>query len=288
VASKDRMNFAQASKDLGISEDELEQLVANGEIAGTKEGDTIFFKPEVVAQFKKSRKTEPTIILADSDMDILDGLDAMDLGGKKGAPGLSAASLDDVVIEPRSAEGKAAKKAEVPSADDTVLNLDGLLEDDGSEGTTPIPGAVDESADITVEGNISDETLLDTNLLEIGDEPTQDSFKLDTTASDEGVTEPMESMLLRGGGARAMQMKRKKSHAGWTIAMVLTALLLLVPLGITLNILFVTKSMAEGTVPEGKDPKAPKGQKSVEVYKWVFDLDVMPGLYNGIADMFSS
>jgi len=287
VASKERLNFEEACKELQIPEDEMEQLVANGEIASLKEGDAIFFKKDVVAQFKKARKTEPTIILADSDMDILDGLEDMDLGGK-GAK--APASMEDIVIEPRSAEGKAAMKAHgdaTPSTDDTVLNLDGLLEDDGSEGTTPIPGAmrpVDESSDITVEGNVSDETLLDTNLLEIGEE--QDSFNLDTSVSDDGITEPMEANLLRGGGSRPMQMKRKQGSPGLTITMALTAVLLMIPLGITLNTLFITKSAAENKMLV--EPVDPKVKSPPTVYKWIIDATPkwVSGTFETISDWF--
>ena len=64
---KNRLTFQDACRELQLSEEELEKLVANGEIASVKEGDTFFFKPEVIQQFKKNRKTEPTIILSQPD-----------------------------------------------------------------------------------------------------------------------------------------------------------------------------------------------------------------------------
>ncbi len=313
MVQKDRLSFDEACKELQVSEDELEQLVANGEIASIKEGDTFFFKREVISQFKKNRKTEPTIILADEDMELLDVMEEIELepreesaqkpaasgpratevlplgkgGGEKGEaeeeislelPG-SEASLEP---EAETAAAQAAAGGSVP--DDTVLNLDGLLEDDGSEGTTPIPGAeiaakIDEVSDITVEGSVSDETLLDTDLLEIGDE--EDSFKLDTTV-DESLTEPTEGNMLRGGGARAMQMKRKRSHAGLTVVLALTAVVLLVPLGISLNTLYVSALGQESVVTTG-----PKGGPAV--YKWVLDCSDMAGKWwvEWIADLFA-
>jgi len=301
VASKDRMSFEEACKDLQISEDELEQLVANGEIASIKEGDTVFFKREVVSQYKKNRKTEPTIILADEDMELLDVMDEINLDSPKGAAGKPAATparsdvldLDDAdlsvktpsgadAIEPRGGGPEALPAAaEGGTPDDTVLNLDGLLEDDGSEGTTPIPGAeaaskiVDESSDITVEGSVNDETLLDTDLLEIGEE--EDSFKLDT-ASAATLSEPTEATLIRGGGARAMQMKRKKSHALLTISLVITAVLLFPPVGIALNMCQVIQ-VEDGGAPMAKGPS---------VYKWVFDSSEIAGKWwvEGIVDLF--
>lgn len=314
MVQKDRLSFDEACKELQVSEDELEQLVANGEIASIKEGDTFYFKREVISQFKKNRKTEPTIILADEDMELLDVMEEIELeprdesaqkpaaggpratevlpmgksgGGKSGAeeeislelPG-SEASLGE--SEAETAAAQAAAGASVP--DDTVLNLDGLLEDDGSEGTTPIPGAeiaakIDEVSDITVEGSVSDETLLDTDLLEIGEE--EDSFKLDTTV-DESLADPTEGNMLRGGGARAMQMKRKRSHAGLTVVLALTAVVLLVPLGISLNTLYVSALGQESVVTTGA-----KGGPAV--YKWVLDCSDMAGKWwvEWIADLFA-
>jgi len=311
VVQKDRLNFDEACKELQVSEDELEQLVANGEIASIKDGDTFYFKRDVISQFKKNRKTEPTIILADEDMELLDVMEEIDLEPREKATGKPASGGPRATeVLPMSGSAGERKGAEeeislelpgseaplhepetepvaLPAAgeapDDTVLNLDGLLEDDGSEGTTPIPGTeisarIDEVSDITVEGSVSDETLLDTDLLEIGEE--EDSFKLDTTA-DETLTEPTEATLLRGGGARAMQMKRKRSHAGLTVVLALTAVVLLVPLGISLNTLYVT-AIGTDTVLTG-----PKG--GPQVYKWVLDCSDMAGKWwvEWIADLFA-
>lgn len=292
--AKDRLNFEEAYKELQVSEEELEQLVANGEIACVKEGNDLFFKKDVISQFKKTRKTEPTIILTEEDMGILDGMEEIQIGGKPedAAPVIEPAAkevpepvmpelegMEDIVIEPRGAKDADTTPvaSEGGAPDETVLNLEGLLEDDGSEGTTPIPGteasarSVDESTDITVEGNVTDETLLDTdtNLLEVGEE--EDSFKLDAGAGDDALTEPAETALLRGGGARAMQMKRRKSHAPFTVALVFTALVFLAPLAVTLNTLFTTKG--------GKiDPKN---------ISWIFDANgYVGGIIEGIADLF--
>lgn len=303
---KDKLNFEEACKELQLSEDELEQAVANGEISAIKEGDSIFFKREIVNKFKVNRKTEPTIILADEDMDILEGVEEIDLSGPKPVqkpkaaevkasepktpeleiPDLSG-SLDDIVIEPRKADKGEAKtptgatpvQAGLGSPDETVLNLDGLLEDDGSEGTTPIPGApvadklLEESSDITVEGNVSDETLLDTDLLEVGEE--EDSFKMETT-TDAGVVEPTEANLLRGGEARAMQMKRKKSHGALTGLLLATSIVLLVPLGICLNLFFVSSDTPIVSGPAKSEP----------VYQWIFDVNKLGGIVEMISDFF--
>jgi len=290
VASKDKLTFLEACKELGIPEDELEQLVANGEIPCTKDGEKLIFNADVISQFKKTRKTEPTIILTEEEMNILDGMEGM-LEEKPAAAAPAAPEkekkapapiipeldgMEEIVIEPRGSEKKQPEEA-AASNEDTVLNLDGLLEDDGTEGTTPIPGteagarAVEETSDITVEGNVTDDTLLDTDLLEVGEE--EDAFKLESTATtDEALTESVESTLLRGGGARAMAMKRKKSHGGFTAMLVLTAAIFLAPVGVTLNTLF-----SSGQVQIGDPDK-----------NWVNKANAYGGgMVNTIADLFA-
>lgn len=77
--SNEYLNFSDAARELQVSEEELEKLVASGEIASVKDGDEFKFKPEALAQFKKSAKTEPTIILSDDEMDLLDGVEEINL-----------------------------------------------------------------------------------------------------------------------------------------------------------------------------------------------------------------
>ena len=62
--SDDRMSFEDACRELGISQAELEQLVAAGELASMKDGEAICFKPEVVKLYKES-KGDPMVLLAD-------------------------------------------------------------------------------------------------------------------------------------------------------------------------------------------------------------------------------
>ena len=46
------MSFEEAARELGISEGELEKLVASGEIASTKDGDSLLFKKEAIDNYK--------------------------------------------------------------------------------------------------------------------------------------------------------------------------------------------------------------------------------------------
>lgn len=329
----ERMSFDEACRDLGVSEAELEQLVAAGEIASIKEGDTLFFKKDVVRKFKKSRESEPTILLADDDINLLDDEAGIDLLGSEeesptprktvpvgsaggssgpstnrpggrgaGKPGaakkgdtkkesgkktakepaeperVEISLEDDALPEIDLGEGDGSietKKLEEVSvrgekrgeeSDETLLNLDGLLEDD-SEVTTPVPeGAVED-----------DSTLLDTDLLDLGGE--SDPFTSDTVEETQagGLTE--QGTLLRGGGARVMQMKRKQSNAAWTAVLAVAGLLLLLPLGVMTNLMFLHSADAKEGMPA-------KGS-----YSWITEFpasDLVHSLVTGVADIFAS
>lgn len=288
MTDKNRLTFEEACRELHMSEDELEKLVAAGEIASIKEGDTLFFKPEVVEQFKKSRQTEPNIILSDDELDLLDGVDELSIddievapAGEEAAPvaasgddvsledlDLSDLSLEDDTAGDTAAAGVAAddetaddfaelslegleepETAAAETGDDTVFNLDGLLEEESaSEATTPVPGTdvgdldldSDTSDDITLEASVSDDdTILDTDVLDLEGE---DSFELEPTAEDDIAGDA--STLIRGGGARVMQMKRVKGHPIMTSVVLVTAIFLMIPMAVLTNVYFYDKESA--------------------------------------------
>lgn len=298
----DRLNFQEACRELQISEDELEQLVASGEIASIKEGDTFYFKADVIEQYKGGQKSDPGIILSEDGLDLLDSveeinlddLDLDDAGGpavaKEASPDapeeVSAGdveeigledleipefSLDDVTggsdtesLEDSASEETAAGLSGLEELDleeislsassedegeDTVLNLDGLLEEAGgaSEATTPVPGTElggigeldldDAGDDITLEGSVTEDTILDTDVLELTDEDDELVFD-----GGDGLTEGATSSLIRGGGARVMQMKRVKGHPLWTSGLMITAILMILPVAVLLNIFQVDRN----------------------------------------------
>jgi len=295
------MSFEDASRELGISEEELEQLVAAGEIASVKEGDTLYFKKSVVQKFKKSRESSgtPTILLSDEEINLLEDeeLEVSSeqnkesgkaapteplVGAKKDSSGRIEISLDDLdnidLMQAGEADrGQETKELATPtpsrvqkpveiSDDETLLNLEGVLEED-SEGTTPVPAATE-----------GDSTLMDTDLLDLGGLGGEsDPFAADTVeeAADAEITEA--GTLLRGGGARVMQMKRKRSHAAWTVVLAASAVLLILPLGILTNLLFA---------------HAPQPQTEVippeSTYGWIMDFNFLDGFVENIADFFKS
>lgn len=204
--SDEFLSYDQALADLQLSDDELNDLVASGELRGFRDGDEIRFKRDDVHTLKKSRETEPTIILSETEADSL------------------SSPLEEQPIDLDSF-----------SADETVLNIEGLLEDD-TEGTTPIPGdSLLESED---ELQIGEDTVLDTDELDLGDD-----FELgedDTMLADEDET------LMAGGGARRVQMVKKESHTMMTAVLTLTLILMLCPSLILMNVM----NGRDGTYPE--------------------------------------
>lgn len=204
--SDDFMSYQDALQELQISDDELNDLVASGELRGFRDGDDIQFKRDDVSSLKKSRETEPTIILSETQADALSSVDEDPI------------DLDSL------------------STDETVLNIEGLL-DDETEGTTPIPGDSLLEDEISI-GSVGEETVLDTEELDLDDD-----FDLgddDTMLADDDDT------LIAGGGARRVQMVKKESHAAMTVVLALTLLLMLCPSLILMNLMLGP----EGTYPD--------------------------------------
>ncbi len=184
----DRMNFDQAAAMLGISADELQGLVSNQEIRAEHDGGEVVFRQEDLESFQKSRSTEPTVVLSESTEGLLDD------GGLE---------LEDL------------------STEETVLNIEGLLEDDGGDGI--LEGEVE--LDL---GGVGDETVLDTDELSFDD---SFDFSDDETVGETGA----DDLLL--SGATEMQLVRKKPATAMTVLLALTLLLMLVPTAVLLNLI---------------------------------------------------
>jgi len=244
----ERVSFNEAASQLGLSPKQLEELVASGGIACDKDGDEIVFAQ---AALDAHRGGEPEIILSDGEIDLLEGDDDIDFGIDLGDTDAES-TTPEPVAEPtpvRSGEIELSLDDDLEidlgggddlapgGEDETVLNLEGVLDD--SETTTPLPGG-----DLLDDTGMGDETLLDTDILDLGDEDS-DTFELDTT--EDTLLDPAEEgTLLRGGGARVMQMKRKKSHAAWTAVLAVATLLLFLPFAVTLSVIYSNAGGAEG------------------------------------------
>lgn len=193
----DMMSFDEAMRVLEVSADELERLVAENEIPAIHDGDTVVFKRDVIQEFRKGRQTRPTIILQ-SDTD----------AGKRTPKGAST--------------------------DETVLNIEGLLDEDLEEAGTEAPD------EIRV-GAMEEGSVLDSGILE-EDEDTA-TFELDAdedTLVDEGVA------AAAGPTSRAMQVRRRESNPGLLVLAVATTVVLLGPGIILLNL---TAARQDGVFP---------------------------------------
>ena len=270
------MSFEEAARELGISEGELEKLVASGEIASTKDGDSLLFKKEAIDNYKNQGEAE--IILSDDDLNLLDDDDdeidfGIDLsGGDDAADEDAAPDLPDIAAED-GGDLELSLDDDASIGDETVLDVESLLNDDDSEGTTPIPGSDDSGED-----SLGDETLLDTDILDLGDDDA-DTFELDTT--EDTLLDPTEEggSLLRGGGARVMQMKRRKSHAPWTVLLSFAGLALLIPLAVLLGTVHNEGlTVGRGDFVEAQDRHS---QDWIDQYGGYFTEMV-----HGIAEMF--
>ena len=209
------MSHDEALAELSLTSDELNDLVARGELRAFRDGDDVRFKSEDITAMKKSRETEPTIVLSDTDEDSLSSF------------------LEEEPIDLDSI-----------STDETVLNIEGLLEDE-AEGTTPIPGAdtlsLEDDDEIQI-GSIGEDTVLDTDGIDLDDD-----FDF---SDDDTLLDADEETLLAGASApRQVQMVRKQSHAGWTVAAAATLIVLLLPLAVLANLM----STPEGVYPEWVD-----------------------------------
>ena len=182
----DRMNFDQAAALLGISAEELQGLVSNQEIRAEHDGGEVVFRKGDLEAFQNSRSTEPTVVLSESS----DGL--LEDGGLE---------LEDL------------------SSEETVLNIEGLLEDDG--------GILEGEMELDL-GGVGDETVLDTDELSFDD---SFDFSDDETVGDTGA----DDLLLTG--ATEMQMVRKKPATAMTALLALTVLLMLVPTALLMNLI---------------------------------------------------
>ena len=181
----DRLNFDQAAQHLGVSAEELQGLVSNQEIRAEHDGGEVYFSQQDLDAYKEGRSTEPTVVLSE------------DGGGMLEDDGLE---LEDF------------------STDETVLNIEGLLEDDG--------GSLLEGESELDLGGVGDETVIDTDDLSL------DSFDFEEEAGgDAGGDEMLFS------GNTEMQMVRKKPATAMTVLMVLTLLCLLIPAALLLTLM---------------------------------------------------
>ncbi|MEM7232702.1 MAG: hypothetical protein AAF517_11030 [Planctomycetota bacterium] len=254
-----------------MSESDLEDLVAKGQIASVKEGDTIFFSQDAIDEYRSLSDDEPAILLSDDELGGLleDDDDEIDFGIGAGA---DDDKTDDLSLEGDGDLGVGdidlgGDEVDLDLGGDdggdpeaTVVNTDGILDTDMDDGL------------LEDDDGLGDDTLLDTDVLDLGDET--DTFDLDT--AEETLIDPVEEgTLLRGGGARVMQMKRKQSHAGWTVGLLIACVLLLLPMSVLLSTVYAEK-LASDTLLTG----------SKQTFSWIENYNYLGSTVDALAGMF--
>lgn len=191
----DRVNFDQAAVLLGMTTEELQGLVSNQEIRAEHDAGEVFFREEDIEAFQKSRSTEPTVVLSESTEGLIEEGESV--------------ALEDL------------------STEETVLNIEGLLEDDGA-------GILEGETELDL-GEVGDDTVLDTDEL-VFDESFDfsDDETVGGTAGDD--------LLL--SGTTEMQLVRKRPTTAMTVLLALTLLILMVPAAVLLNLI-----NGDGTFP---------------------------------------
>jgi excisionase family DNA binding protein len=202
------MNFDEVLRELNISADELKRMVADGEIRSFHVGGQLKFKRDDVTKLKNRLETAPTIVLSETD-------------------------ANSILEEPTLEEPSLLDAEESLASEDTVLSVDGLLEDDSP---LPQPPAKDES-DLIVESDVlagsgssvGEDTVLDSGLLEEGDAGEM-SLGLDDT-QEEGLLEE------EGRAApRRVRARPQEAHPIMTAVAVGAAAVLVIPGAILINL----------------------------------------------------
>lgn len=133
------MTFEEVLAELQIDEDELKNLVSQGELRGFRDGRSMKFKTDDVLTLKSGRETEPTIILTESDqeMGIAESSDELILedstsdtvinigdimgGGKSEQQEIVFDTTEEFTVSPHDSDPEAAiPTVEVPSISEDV------------------------------------------------------------------------------------------------------------------------------------------------------------------------
>ncbi len=209
--AEDFYTFEEVLSELQIDEMELKRLVSQGELRGFRDGASMKFRKDEVERHRKGRETEPTIILTDSDAEI-------------GLP-----TDQDLLIDEGARDRETVLNADVFDTEE-LPTLTGEAEEVEVTEAIPMPtpvGEVEEEAD---EGAA---TIVDASAVRVpkrrAKKPTPAEAAFVGVEDYEAVspTRASSGRISRSARLRAMQMKRQKSHVGWTVMLFLTAAFIL-------------------------------------------------------------
>jgi hypothetical protein len=233
------LSFNDVVNELGISEDELKKLVADNEIRSFHEAGELKFKKEDVNQLKNRLETAPTIVLSDTDSSsLLDDEPLLEEEPTLEEPTLEEPALEEPVLEEQPSSNEttleepvledAGKEPEldlsgpeeVSPSEETVMDVDGILDDDDDAITLEEP-------ETDTSKSVGDDTVLDSGL---GDEDDL-SFGLDDTEEDDILGQATSS-----GGPRMLTPRTQEASPALTGLLVLLALILILPGAILINL----------------------------------------------------
>lgn len=194
------LNFEEVLRELQVDENELKQLVSDGDLRGFRDADSMKFKREDVLKVKKGRETEPTIILTDSDqaMGTEETSDELILEDQEEP---SVLNIDDIVAE------------EVGGEDEITL----ADEEEAVVPTVEVPALEDE-----------DEDDIEAPPLDLEEEEDAEDVAPKSTSA---------SRIQRSARLRAMQLQEQSSHITWTLCLLVTAIFLIPGVAVYLNMI---------------------------------------------------
>ncbi|MCZ6688875.1 MAG: hypothetical protein O7H41_04665 [Planctomycetota bacterium] len=197
------LNLEDVLKELQIDDNELKQLVSDGDLRSFRDSGVMKFKREDVLKVKKGRETEPTIILTDSDQAI---------GTEE--------SSDELILD----EGE---------EDQTILNIDDIVEEAAAEqeGIGLVDPDEEDAIVPTVEvPALEDEDDEDMHVPSVELEEEEDAEEVAPKSTS-------ASRVQRSARLRAMQIQERSSNLTWTLCLVVTSIFLIPVMAIYINTL---------------------------------------------------
>jgi len=224
-------SFEDVMQELQIDEDELKRLISAGELRGFRDGDEIKFRKDDVLKLKKSRETEPTIILSDSDqVRVPEGEDELIVD--------ESASKDTVVnidvfeteeVSPLTTDDSDIPTVDIPTfeegatdfvlADEQPVEISGIS---GAAGGPKRPRSDDAAA-----------TMIDTAPA-AGTAPATFDLVEERGEFEAGMPEG-GGRISRSARLRAMTIKKKRGHPVSTVLLFLSSVIMIVPGAIIYN-----------------------------------------------------
>jgi hypothetical protein len=246
------MSFEEVLKELQIDDGELKKLISRGELRGFREGKSMKFKKEDVANLKKGREAEPTIILTDSDqeMGIAESSDELILDESTSDTVLNIGeimspekqeeeivfsdSTEEFSISPHDSDPEAAiPTVEVPSVGED-LGISGETESDAqlvaSKSAPELsPGITTEAKAVRAFKPPSSEDL------ELAGAAPEAPADMEEEAVSVAPRKTQSGRISRSARLRAMQMKQSPAATLWSMLAVVAIVFLVLPAAIVLN-----------------------------------------------------